>query len=143
MIKWGSLFPAELTEQPHLMSPLVLAYIGDAVYELLVRSRVVSRGFSRTNEIHSQSVRYVRADAQAGVLMAISGMLVEEEADIARRGRNAKSQSMPKGVSVASYRHSTGLECLIGYLYIKGDADRLAQIMDKVFDIIEEGDNYE
>lgn len=141
MKNWDRLFPVEITEQPHLMSPLVLAYIGDAVYELMVRSRVVSKGFSRTSEMHSQSVRYVSASAQAGALLAITDILVEEEADIARRGRNAKSPSMPKGASVVSYRHSTGLECLIGYLFIKGKFDRLAQIMDKVFDFIEEGGN--
>lgn len=122
------------------MSPLVLAYIGDAVYELMVRSRVICRGFARTGEIHSQSVRYVRADAQASILRALSDLLSEEEAGIVRRGRNARSHHTPRGATVADYRHSTGLECLVGYLFLKGSQDRLAEIMEKVFQLVEAGD---
>ncbi len=143
MTGWGNLFLGEIAQKPHLMSPLVLAYIGDSVYELLVRCRVVGRGFARTGEIHSQTVKYVRADAQAGALMSVMEMLMDEEADIARRGRNAGGTSAPKKIKLSSYRYSTGLESLIGYLYLKGDFERLAQIMDKVFQYIEEGDDGE
>ncbi len=138
MPDWNRLFPGEKIDRPHLLSPLVLAYIGDAVYELLVRGRVVAKGFARTGEIHSESVKYVRADAQAGVLKAIEGMLTGEEAEIARRGRNARSPHTPRGTRVAAYRHSTGLECLVGYLYLKGNLDRLAEIMEKIFELVEQ-----
>lgn len=137
MSDWDRLFLNERIDQPHLLSPLVLAYIGDAVYELLVRGRVVARGFARTGKIHEESVRYVRADAQAGVLKAIEGMLTEEEAGIARRGRNARSPHTPRGTRVASYRQSTGLECLVGYLYLRRNPGRLAEIMEKVFEQVE------
>jgi ribonuclease-3 family protein len=137
MPDWNRLFMGEKIDQPRLLSPLVLAYIGDAVYELLVRSRVVARGFARTGEIHSQSVRYVRADAQARALKAVEGMLTGEEAEIARRGRNAKSPHSPRGTRMTAYRHSTGLECLVGYLYLKGNPDRLAEIMERVFEMVE------
>lgn len=137
MPDWNRLFAGEKIDRPELMSPLVLAYIGDAVYELLVRGRVVARGFARTGEIHIQSVRYVRADAQAGALKAIAGMLTGEEAEIARRGRNARSPHTPRGSRMAAYRHSTGLECLVGYLYLKGSPERLVEIMEKVFDLVE------
>lgn len=137
MPDWNRLFNAKEIEQPNMLSPLVLAYIGDAVFELLVRRRVVARGFARTGRIHSESVRYVCADSQAGILKAIEGMLTEEEAGIARRGRNARSPHSPRGTKVAAYRHSTGLECLVGYLFLTGCPDRLAEIMDRVFCLVE------
>lgn len=137
MSDWSRLFPGEKIDQPHLLSPLVLAYIGDAVYELWVRRRVVARGFARTGKIHSESVKYVRAGTQAGILRSIEGMLTVEEAGIARRGRNARSPHAPRSAGVADYRQSTGLECLVGYLFLKGDVERLAEIMEKVFTIVE------
>lgn len=137
MTDWSRLFPGEQIDQPHLLSPLVLAYIGDAVYELWVRRRVVARGFARTGKIHSESVKYVRAGTQAGILRSIEGMLTEEEAGIARRGRNARSSHTPRSAGVADYRHSTGLECLVGYLFLKGELERLAEIMEKVFNLVE------
>lgn len=129
----------EKIEQPHLLSPLVLAYIGDAVYELSVRTHIVARGFARTDKIHSEAVKYVCANTQAGIMRSIQGMLTEEEAGIARRGRNAKSGHVPKGSCVTSYRISTGLECLVGYLYLKGNLERLTEIMEKAFDLVENG----
>lgn len=137
MTDWSRLFPGEQIDQPQLLSPLVLAYIGDAVYELWVRRRVVARGFARTGKIHSESVKYVRAGTQAGILRSIEGMLTGEEAAIARRGRNARSPHTSRSAGVADYRQSTGLECLVGYLFLRGDLERLAEIMEKVFNIVE------
>jgi ribonuclease-3 family protein len=133
------IFPGEFCQPPHLMSPLILAYIGDAVYELLVRSQLVRQGYARTDEIHSRAVKHVRADAQAKALLEIADILSREESDIVRRGRNARSSSAPKDVSIATYRHSTGLECLVGYLYLNSDFDRLTLIMNRIFKYIEEG----
>ncbi|MFZ5634553.1 MAG: Mini-ribonuclease 3 [Bacillota bacterium] len=136
MSDWNQLFRADQIDQPHMLSPLVLAYIGDAVYELWVRRHVIARGVSRTGKIHSEAVRYVCAGTQAGVLRAIEDMLTGEEANIVRRGRNAKPAHTPRG-RVAAYRQSTGLECLVGYLFLLGSMERLAEIMDKIFQLVD------
>ncbi|TEB09494.1 Mini-ribonuclease 3 [Pelotomaculum propionicicum] len=116
-------------ERPADLPALVLAYIGDAVYELAVREHLVGSGLARVNKLHGESVRYVNAGAQAKALHALEGLLSEEEAAVMRRGRNAKSPHVPKGAGVIEYRHSTALESLIGYLYLKGDTARLAEII--------------
>lgn len=124
-------------KEPGQLSPLVLAYIGDAVYELAVRKYLVSRGGCNVNALHKEAVKYVKADTQARVLHALEGRLDETEAAVARRGRNAKSGHPPRGANVSNYRHSTGLESLIGYLYLQGKAARLDEIMDLVFGMVE------
>jgi len=116
-------------ERPEDLPALVLAYIGDAVYELAVREYLVDTGLVRVNTLHGESVKYVNAGAQAKVLHALEGKLTEEEAAVMRRGRNAKSPHVPRGAGVIEYRHSTALESLIGYLYLKGDTGRLGEIM--------------
>lgn len=137
MLGWNRLFSIEKISQPHLLPPLVLAYVGDAVYELSVRSHIISRGLTRTDKIHSEAVKYVCAETQAGVLSSMEGFLTEEEAAIARRGRNAKSAHSPRSSNILSYRQSTGLECLVGYLFLKGHSDRLAEVMERVFELVE------
>jgi len=132
------LFLGEKIESPHLLPPLALAYIGDAVYELFVRRHIMAEGVARTSRMHSEAVKYVCADTQAGAMRALEYMLTEEEGEIARRGRNAKSH-IPRNVSMAAYRSSTGLECLVGYLFLKGDWQRLQQIMDRIFALVEKG----
>lgn len=126
-------------KEPEQLSPLVLAYIGDAVYELAVRKYLVSSGVCNVNALHKEAVKYVKADTQARVLHAMEGRLDVAEAVVARRGRNAKSGHPPRGANVSSYRHSTGFECLIGYLYLKGDTRRLDEIMSLVFSLIAGG----
>lgn len=135
---WDDFLINEKIEQPHLLSPLVLAYIGDAVYELFVRRHVIAKGYSRTDRIHGEAVKYVCADTQAGVLRSIEPLLTKEEADMARRGRNAKSGHSARNACIISYRHSTGLECLVGYLFLKGEFERLTEIMKKVFSLVEQ-----
>ncbi|MCL6479186.1 MAG: ribonuclease III [Peptococcaceae bacterium] len=139
MSDWNSIFRGDRIDQPHMLSPLVLAYIGDAVYELWVRRHVIARGVSHIGKLHSEAVRYVCADTQAGVLKAIEDTLTGEEANIARRGRNAKQAHTPRG-RVAAYHQSTGLECLVGYLFLLGNMERLAEIMEKIFRLVD-GDN--
>ncbi len=108
-----------------MLNPLQLAYIGDGVWELLVRSRLIYRGRS-ARHIHKDAVACVNAAAQAEALRRIEPMLTEAEADIARRGRNAHAHhAAPKNQNAADYRAATALEALIGYLYLTGQEERL------------------
>ncbi|MCR4400838.1 MAG: ribonuclease III domain-containing protein [Syntrophomonadaceae bacterium] len=112
-------------------SPALLAYVGDAVYELYVRSHLVAGGNLRVKDAHQQAVSVVRAESQARLLRAMATELSEEEAAVMRRGRNAKGRHAPRGVDTSDYRLSTGLEALIGYLYLKGDYQRLQVLMER------------
>jgi len=115
--------------QPGELPALALAYIGDAVYELAVRSHLVNSGISRVNRLHDEAVKFVQAKAQARLLRELEGILTQEETAVIRRGRNAKSPHTPRSAGVIDYRQSTAFECLIGYLYLKGDKDRLDEIL--------------
>lgn len=125
-------------DRPGDLPALVLAYVGDAVYELAVRGHLVNTGLVKVNRLHGEAVKYVNAGAQARILKALEGSLSEEEAAVVRRGRNAKSPHAPRGAGVIEYRHSTALESLIGYLYLKGDAARLSEIMAFALAVVEE-----
>ena len=98
-------------------SPLTLAYIGDGVFDLVIRSVVVGKGNTRPNQLHHRTSQIVKAHTQAVIIQYLEPMLTEEEADIYRRGRNAKSATMAKNATMADYRKATGLEALVGYLY--------------------------
>lgn len=130
-------FTLEPMVNPHLLPPLALAYIGDAVYEVAVRRFLIANGTVRANKLHSQAVKYVRAGVQAKILFGLEEHLTEEESGVVRRGRNAKSGHVPKGSGVMEYRHSTAFESLIGYLYLKGDVERLNQILILAREIVE------
>ena len=99
-------------------SPLTLAYIGDAVYDLVIRTIVVERGNKAANVLHKTTVKYVNAAAQAAIIQAVLDVMTEEELAVYMRGRNAKSNTMAKNASVEDYRKATGMEALIGYLYL-------------------------
>jgi len=108
-----------------MLNPLQLAYIGDGVWELLVRTRIIYKGRS-ARHVHKDAVACVNAHAQAEALRRIEAMLTENEADIARRGRNAHAHhAAPKNQDAADYRAATALEALIGYLYLTGQEERL------------------
>ena len=110
------------------LNPLQLAYIGDAVWELLVRSRIIYKGRS-ARHVHKDAVACVNAHAQSEALHRIEAMLTEAEADIARRGRNAHAHhAAPKNQDAADYRAATALEALIGYLYLTGQEVRLLEL---------------
>jgi ribonuclease-3 family protein len=111
-------------------SAIVLAYIGDAVFELLVRTHIVASGKRKVKDIHLDTVGVVKAESQARVIRQIFDELSEEEQDIVKRGRNAKSTA-PKNADIGDYHMSTGFEALIGYLYLKGDEDRLLYLVNK------------
>ena len=117
------------------LSPLVLAYVGDAVFELAVRVRLVEAGLVRVGDLHREAVARVRASAQAACLDQLMDRLSEEERDVVRRGRNARSGGVPQGVSVADYRHSTALESLLGYLYLKGEETRLEEVLALIWSV--------
>lgn len=119
---------------PAQMSPLVLAYIGDGVYELLIRQHLAAMANHRPNQIHRLATQYVSAKAQAAVLERWLPLLSEEERDMVRRGRNAKSGSSPKNTDILIYRHSTALECLVGYLYCVGRHERIGELIEYVLD---------
>ena len=120
----------ELSHKANTYSPLALAYIGDGVYEIFVRTYVINRGNMPVNKMHKASRELVRASSQAKIYFLIEEMLTEQEDAVLRRGRNAKSVSIPKNGNVNEYRHATGLEALIGYLYIEGKVDRIKELID-------------
>ncbi len=109
--------------------PLVLAYIGDSVYEVFVRTLVVCEGNASVNKLHKRSTCFVKAKAQSDIVHRIMSSLTPEEQDIVRRGRNAKSGTIPKNADVTEYKYATGFESLIGYLYLKKDYERLIEVM--------------
>ncbi|MDD4169423.1 MAG: ribonuclease III domain-containing protein [Desulfotomaculaceae bacterium] len=118
------------------MPALVLAYIGDAVYELVIRSYLVGTGAVKVKRLHNEAVRLVNAKTQARVLRALDGRLTDEEAAVMRRGRNSRSPHTPRSAGVIEYRQSTALECLIGYLYLKGDTARINEIIKVGLDVV-------
>lgn len=113
---------------PQQLNSMVLAYIGDGVYELFVRTLVIQTG-GKVNTMHKQSVDYVKASSQALALQHIADELEECETAIVRRARNNKSISVPKNASHSEYRQATGFEALLGYLYLSKKEDRLKYIM--------------
>ncbi|MDR3349382.1 MAG: ribonuclease III [Acidaminococcales bacterium] len=119
----------ERTPQP---APLVLAYIGDAVFSLYVRERLAAAERGKVRVLNDVGAQIVCAAAQASALDEIWPLLVPEEAAVVRRGSNAKS-SAPKNATVREYRQSTGFECLLGWLHWRGDSGRLCLLMDKAF----------
>lgn len=122
-------------ERPELLSPLVLAYIGDSVYEIFVRNELVlAHRDMPVHKLHVEAVKYVRAHAQSNSIRTLEKMLTEEEETVYKRGRNAKSPTVPKNADVNEYRRATGFESLIGYLYLSGKQERLNDIMRAAFD---------
>lgn len=110
-------------------SPLVLAYMGDCVYELLIRTKIVNGGNMQVNKMHKQSAKLVKASAQAELVHRIMELLTDTEKKIYKRGRNAKSATMAKNATMAEYRTATGFEALIGYLYLSGQKERLVELV--------------
>ncbi len=117
--------------EPNQYSPLVLAYMGDAVYELYVRKHLVAKANTQVDKLHKAAVQIVKAEAQNEDFRKIENLLTEEEMSVFKRGRNTKS-SVPKHSSVSEYRTATGLEALIGYIYMKGDTERLEYLMNMI-----------
>ena len=110
-------------------SPLTLAYIGDAVYDVIIRTVVVERANRAANELHKRTVKYVNAGVQAAMIEALLEELTEEEEAVYKRGRNAKSYTSAKNASIQDYRKATGFEALIGFLYLTGQTGRILHLV--------------
>ena len=118
-----------MDKNPDIYNSLALAYIGDAIYEIIVREHVISKGNRQVEKMHRETVKFVNAAAQAELAEAIQDKLTDEEKAIYRRGRNATSHTVPKNQSVGDYRKATGLEALIGWLYLKGEYERIMELV--------------
>lgn len=116
-------------EEVNQMSPLTWAYVGDCVYELYIRTKLVDTTKLKPHELHIKSVKYVKAKAQAETLKKIETILTEEEKEIVRRGRNTQTHHIAKNASMQDYMYATAFEALIGYLYLTKQDDRLFEIM--------------
>ena len=110
-------------------SPLTLAYIGDAVYDLIIRTLVVKKGNQQVQKLHKETITMVQASAQARMITALNDQLSEEEHAVYKRGRNAKSASPAKNQSISDYHKATGFEALLGYLYLKNDWKRMMELI--------------
>ncbi|WP_028609678.1 Mini-ribonuclease 3 [Paenibacillus harenae] len=128
-LEGSSLLFHQPAKNPQLMNPVVLAYIGDAVFELLVRQYLISLPNQKSHHLHREATKFVSAKGQRKVLERWQPHLSEEEADIVRRGRNAKSGTPPKNADQADYRLATALESLVGYLYYEGRTARLKELL--------------
>lgn len=119
-------------------SPLILAYIGDAVYEVVIRTLNLSKGNTSANNMHRKSSKLVKAETQAQMIKGILEDLTEEEQRIYKRGRNGKSFTKAKNASLTDYRMATGFEALIGYLYLTHQENRMLDIIKHSLEIVEE-----
>lgn len=122
---------------PKNYSPLALAYIGDSIFDVMIRTIEVSRVNMQANKYHKHVSKIVCASAQAKMILALKERLTEEEQDVFRRGRNAKSYTKAKNASMIDYRNATGFEALLGYLYLKQDFKRLTDVVKMGLDILE------
>jgi len=112
------------------MSPLTWAYVGDAVFELLIRTHLINKTRLKPHMLHIEAIKYVKADAQVEILRRIEKELSMEEMEIVRRGRNAQNHHVPKNATVEEYSYATAFEALIGYLYLTKQDQRLKEILD-------------
>jgi ribonuclease-3 family protein len=119
-------------------SPLTLAYIGDCVYDLIIKNIMVSRGNKQVNKLHKETSNLVQASTQSLMMRTMQEHLTEEEHVIYKRGRNAKSVSPAKNQSITDYRRATGFEALLGYMYLKKDWKRLIDLVKIGLDSLNE-----
>lgn len=116
--------------------PLTLAYVGDSVMDLFVRTYFATTTHEVVQNLNNKAIKIVNAASQAKILMSIGDFLTDEEKDIVRRGRNAKSATKPKHADITDYRLATGLEALLGYLFISGQTERLCELFAKLRDAV-------
>jgi ribonuclease-3 family protein len=121
-------------EDVNMLSPLVWAYVGDGVYDLFIRTSLVNNSNAKPHKLHMESIKYVKAKAQADILKKIEPSLTDEEKDIVRRGRNTENHHIAKNANVADYAMSTAFEALIGYLYLSKQDERLEEILKLCID---------
>ena len=121
---------AEPLKHPEQYSALTLAYVGDAVYELYIRGMLALRGNIPAGRLHKEAVHYVNAHTQAVIMAELADQLTEKELSVARRGKNAKPHSMSKNADPAEHAKATGLEALLGYLYLSRQEERLRELLE-------------
>ena len=121
-------------------SPLTLAYIGDSIYDLIIKSLVVNEGNRPVKERHRQTSRYVKASAQSQMMRVLQDKLTEEEHGVYKRGRNAKSVSPARNQSVTDYRRATGFEALMGYLYLRKEWTRMLELVKEGLESLAESE---
>jgi ribonuclease-3 family protein len=117
-------------------SPLALAYIGDGVFDLVIRSVIVAKGNTRASQLHRRTSQIVKAATQAQMAEALEPYLTETERDVFRRGRNAKSPTMAKNASMSDYRKATGFEAMVGYLYLTDQFERIVELIKLASDAL-------
>ena len=118
----------------NMLSPLVWAYVGDSVYELFIRTNLINNSNAKPHKLHIESIKYVKAKAQADILVRIDEYLTEKEKDIVRRGRNVQNHHVAKNANLADYSMATAFEALIGYLYLSKQDIRLKEILNMCID---------
>ncbi len=122
-------FDVEEITDLRTVNPLTLAYIGDCFYDFVIRSVVVSKYHTKPMYLHRKTTKYAKAQAQAAIIELLMDSLTEEEISVYKRGRNAKSPTSAKNASITDYRKATGLEALIGYLYLNGEEKRAIELI--------------
>lgn len=124
-------------DEARRLNPLQLALIGDVAYETFIRNYILAENIELSvHKIHVKAIKYVKAKAQADIINALENELSEEEQYIYKRGRNAKSGTIPKNAELIDYKNATGFEALVGYLYLTGEKERLGFIFNKAIEII-------
>lgn len=128
-----NLFNIEKKEiEVNMMSPLTWAYVGDAVYELYIRTHLVNKTNLKPHKLHIEAIKYVKAQSQAQALKKIEVNLTEKEKEIVRRGRNTENHHVAKNASVQDYMYSTAFEALIGYLYLTNQEKRIKELVEMI-----------
>lgn len=123
-------------------SPLTLAYIGDAIYELVIRTILVEKGNTQVNKLHKRASGLVKASAQSAMIEKLKPYLTEEEMGVFKRGRNAKAATMAKNATMSDYRRATGFEALMGYLYLTEQWERMLELMKTgIREVEQDGEN--
>ena len=124
-------------DEARMLNPLQLALIGDGVFEVFIRNHILTKNTSLSaNKIHVKTIGYVKAKSQSSIMHEMEAFLDDEEEAVYKRGRNAKSPTVPKNADVRDYRMATGFEALIGYLYLIGNKERLEFVFNKSIEII-------
>ena len=125
-------------EQAKMLSPLSLAFVGDAVYTLYARSKVIQHSDAKNGALHTEATKLVKASGQAEMADAILDLLNEEEMGVYKRARNSKTHSVAKNASIGDYKKATGFEALVGFLYITGQQERLKFLLNERTDICQQ-----
>ncbi|MBQ8804796.1 MAG: ribonuclease III [Tyzzerella sp.] len=124
----------------HSYSPLTLAYIGDSIYDLIIKSLVINHGNKQVNKLHRDTSQLVQASTQSLMMRTMQEHLTEEEHTVYKRGRNSKTVTPAKNQTITDYRRATGFEALLGYLYLKKDWKRLLDLVKIGLDSLEKGE---